>query len=657
MVEPTAPLTEKQEEEQRVREQVRQAIEARKAEALRKYRETEIAKVEAEFEKELQAKKAEAEAAFRRQEKEVEARFKGRQTFIRKIETKAEARRRGRLLRPTERKAVEAEVKAELTAYEREKQAIRDVFEQGLTEWVVEQREAFKVQKKAVVQEYETQLEKWGTEATAKMEPKIGEYMALWKPKAVATKLIEAAPKIVPDLPRMEIKLFDIPVQGGVLRVGFDIGKFGEELMYGTIQAGAGLVASFESVAYGIGALAGVRDIPAPPATALGALMTEGITELGTATGLWTTRFERGELGRMDPRYALGSVLGDVVLIWAGGKVIAQAARPVKYVAAKIAAPIAKPFKAVVTRITTPITKPITTAWRGSRIDKFLYERSKWYVRATGAMPKAYVTMPKARLPSMLPVKGEVVPTIGIKDIRLAQLAKETFALTEAVGVTGYVPYPVAGVAPAAAPKIGVTILKPWVKAAVPTVTVKAGEFVGISEAAKKSIADFMKATRAEVAAPQLVQVPKKLVIGLPALARLPEVGVRAAIAYPSLGEILGMGAVIGVRAAPRVREKVAEVPALAPAVAQVARVKIAQVPVQKAVQVQIQTQLQQSVLGVPSPPPTLPLVPPPPKKKEKEEIRRIRRKRKREELAFRAGILEYDIREMTKLARHILKT
>lgn len=622
----------RQQEAARIRAASQAAIEKEKAKAKKKFEEEQVAKAEAEFEQQLAAKKAEAETAFRKQQQATARRYESRQVIARRIQARVGARKRGRLLRPSE----EAAVKVDDTAYKTAMAATREQFKESLASWMTEQRAAFETEKKVAVKQFESQLTAWETTEVRKMEPQITAHMVAFKPrvKGVTEKILEWKP---PDLPRMEIKLLDVPIDGGILRVGFDIGKFGEELMVGAVQAEAGFVASFESVAYSVGTIAGLKGLPAPPPTLTGALLTEGITGLGEATGLWTTKFEKGQLGRMDPRYAAGSILGDVLLTVVGGEVMKQAVRPAKAILGKAVA-------------------PVKTAWRGSRLDKFLYGHSKWYVERTGVLPKGYVGITKARLP---PKVG--LPTFGMEDIKLAEAARASFDITATTGMAGHIPYqlPFTG-AKTVAPKVGITILKPWVKPTIPTVSIQAGKMLGITETAKRNITEFLKSTQAQVVAPRLVHAPQKIASVLPTLVQIPEMGIRAAAAYPHLGEILGFGTAVGVKAVPKAKAKLILDPAaaVAPVAAAITKISLKQVAVQKTKQITMQTPLLEYVMQTPTAPPSqlIPSFPMKPRRREEEEPRKRKRKKRRDLIGFRAGILEYELKGIGDLAKHILE-
>jgi len=264
-------------------------------------------------------------------------------------------------------------------------------FEKGLTSWKEEQLGTWTTQAELLAEGQEQRMklemaswefaerEKWTSKMLSYREQqakvlegyKLGEFKETAKPQptSLSQQILAWTP---PDLPEWKIEFpFSIPVKGGAVQIGFDVGKFFEGLAKGGAEAGAGVIASGESLVYGVGGLLGLQT-PAPPPTLTASLLRSGVKGLGEATGQWKTSWEYdvGDIFmEQGAPYALGTLLGDVLMFWAGTKV----------------------EKAVTTRVipkvkqvVSPVTQKVSQAWRLSKTGIAL-EKSKIALRT--AMP------------------------------------------------------------------------------------------------------------------------------------------------------------------------------------------------------------------------------------------------------------------------------
>jgi len=122
----------------------------------------------------------------------------------------------------------------------------------------------------------------------------------------------------------------------------------------------AALIASPESLAYSVGALAG-KETPRPPPTITGAVITGTVGELEEKYG---------------QSYLMGSIMGEILLSYGIGKVAEPLTRPV-------VTAMGKPFQ--------PLVSSVKGAWKGSHPDIWLAKHSSWYFSKTGGLAQQVV--------------------------------------------------------------------------------------------------------------------------------------------------------------------------------------------------------------------------------------------------------------------------
>jgi len=240
----------------------------------------------------------------------------------------------------------------------------------ALKEWETTEKEALETQIKTYKQEaaagIATEIKEWKKEEAAKLEPQIKEWREAWQPKGLAEQMLEWK---APDLPKLDVELFKMPVKGGTLRIGFDIGKFAEGLAEGSVSAAAGLVASGESLAYSIGSLAGIKT-PRPPPTLVAGLIQTVPESIGAGQIKPSPQLEEMAKQKYAFTYAAATLLGDVIISYAVGKGVEKGAavlgktRVGVYVGTKLQPalrPIAK-FQYRLGKLTAPVTTRMVKA-------------------------------------------------------------------------------------------------------------------------------------------------------------------------------------------------------------------------------------------------------------------------------------------------------
>lgn len=500
-------------------------------------------------------------------------------------------------------------------------------FETTLGKWKAEQR-----------WEFDKNVSQWRYEyLKAKREyvPSIAEMMLGW-----------AAP--VFDIGR--IPIIQIPVEKGVVKVEFDIGKFISTGAEATVAAGAGFVGGMESFIYPVMGLAGFKT-PAPPPTVSGALIQTGISSILGGEIKPSPQFEEMQKMKYPVTYAASTVLSDLILGYVIGKGIEKA-----------------------------IVQPAAKAFKGSRIERYLIGRGMeiregvpiakgyWARRAAKEIAPQIVSVPR------LPEK------VGMEFVKRAPAVKGAWEMMLAPRTAGLLITPAKAVTPAAAkalPRltvIGALGAKPFVQYALPpqppakmkplmdimreptgfqrykwTMPItKEGMFIkGKLPSLKDLLKEFAKAEKGQVMLPQLITLPKKIVSTLPKLTTA--LGITGA--SPLAGQILGATTFLGVKMlsspvfAPAAlkapsRLKEMQVPSLSELMGlgaiQVAKEEQVVSPVQALIMEQVQMpvldplQILTPSFQIPILPPPPSLKPPPPtRRREEEEMRRRRVKRK----------------------------
>lgn len=354
---------------------------------------------EAKFIKSLGVQKKQIEAGY---EKKV---IRTRKTFKRKVQAgiqeakriaareaktyAAVAPRKLRAYKKTEYQMFEEAVGLETEVFEKEVKTWQEravgEYETGLKEWKVEelakQKKAMKewekaekktleteisIYKKEAAAGLEAEIKEWKKEEAAKFEPHIEKWREAWQPKGLAEQMLEWK---APDLPKLDIELFKMPVKRGTLRIGFDLGKFAEGIAEGSVVAAAGVVASGESLAYSIGSLAGIKT-PRPPPTLVAGLIQTVPESIGAGQIKPSPQLEEMAKQKYAFTYAAATLLGDVVISYAIGKGVEKGAAVIgktrvgAYVGTKLQPalrPIAK-FQYKLGKITAPVTRRMVKA-------------------------------------------------------------------------------------------------------------------------------------------------------------------------------------------------------------------------------------------------------------------------------------------------------
>jgi len=194
-------------------------------------------------------------------------------------------------------------------------------FAKEIQEWESKERESLETQLATAEAEakagFKTQIAIWKKEEAAeKLEPFIETWRKEWQPKSLAERILEWK---APDLPEIHLTLFKIPVKGGEVRLGLDVGKFAEGLAEGTAAAAAGLTASAESLVYSVAGLAGVPT-PRPPPTFIGGLISSGVVSIKAGELKPSPQLEELTQKPYAFTYAAATLLGDVLLGYGMGK-------------------------------------------------------------------------------------------------------------------------------------------------------------------------------------------------------------------------------------------------------------------------------------------------------------------------------------------------
>lgn len=193
--------------------------------------------------------------------------------------------------------------------------AQRSVFEQDLTSWESQVRSSF-----------EAEVSSWKKEQQPSFESQLVEWEKAWQPRGLAERM-------------MDIKIPSLDL-GGKLAQAYK-GKLPRLTLSGIDFSGkapevhplalaAGIVASVESLVYGVGQLAGLKT-PRMPPTLTGGLISSGIESVMK----WqlTPSSELEQISKMEPAYAAGSIMGDILIAYGIGKAVKAGTKAVKGVA------------------------------------------------------------------------------------------------------------------------------------------------------------------------------------------------------------------------------------------------------------------------------------------------------------------------------------
>lgn len=341
----------------------------------------------------------------------------------------------------------------------------------------------------------------------------------------------------------------------------------------------AGIVAPFEATVIGVAGLAGVktaRPMPTPVSAGVSSVFHSIFTAGRPEWSPSAVRF--GELAMESPEYAAGAAIGDVLLFWAGGKVMG-----------KIDVALGSPLARTETWLATKVTKPLV----GTRLDKFLYSHKVPYISKTWKqlhpiMGTHTITPPYPQAATGLPIvsrellqieksivfegytalgKGAVMyfPKTPILETAAPVITGTPFTALPTItiiGAMGEKPY-VSVAAPKGRP---VELPKPSIQEMMTPLSFEKYKWtMGVStqlsyQAAKlPTLADLMKSQKAATTLSNLITAPKKIVSTLPKLITTPPIGLKGA-ALPSVSAHI-FGAAVTV--APRVLEKARVTPSL----------------------------------------------------------------------------------------------
>jgi len=201
------------------------------------------------------------------------------------------------------------------------------ISEKDLAAWEAEQRTAF-----------ETQISEWKTTQLKNYNLQVAQWRKEWKPKGIAERMMDWK---VQTTPLDWMKGVTTPTKAPLAPV-------------------AGIVASGESLVYGVAGLAGV-ETPRPPPTLVSALISKGV---GAVTGKPSTELET-MYEQYGKEYVGGTLVGDVILAIGLG------------IAAE--------------KVVSPVISAVKGAWKGSRPDIWLAKHSSWYYSKTGGLAQQVI--------------------------------------------------------------------------------------------------------------------------------------------------------------------------------------------------------------------------------------------------------------------------
>ena len=459
----------------------------------------EIAKSRSSFESELQRRRQAEEAKRKQQFEEALASQMPREQLgiLGKIGTVRETAKREYAMkyrRQISPRELEQKISPIIQGYEQElaksvetaRSQQYTAISEDLSAWVEGERAGF-----------ESETSKWKTEQESKFEVSIKEWGSSWQPAGLGER-ISAYAKSAPYQP---MKPF--AGQEPYLNLLAGIVGTGESFIYGL----ANLFEPAKVVGVLIPETKGFPSPPLPrsPPTMSGALIGQGAEAL---TGQPSD--ELSKLKEMGSAYALGTVVGDVLLGYGLGKV----------------------FK--------PLTGELLG--RGSKVDLWLYKHSKWYAARTP--PSAgFVLMPAEGLPA----GGEGLSLhqmIFNEKVLKAQDVAWGFAETPRTSLLMVIPQ-------TGLPYAEKEMLPAWqhflyksVPAkALPTLTFAGGKLS--SSGRLPSFKDFLTSTSGSATIQRMGSAPLKASSLLPELIFSPVVGVGSRV---SLSTVLGLGAVLGLK-------------------------------------------------------------------------------------------------------------
>lgn len=315
-----------------------------------------------------------------------------------------------------------------------------------------------------------------------------------------------------------------------------------------TLSVPVGVVASGESFAMAmvdIGNIAGVWKIPHPraPITLSGGLI--GGVGGYVFRGGDVSEFQR--LGDVPVGYLVGSALGDYLIGLGIGKGISYAKRGVSYATRGIVARVAEsPAVIGMEQKLSHLDYVVHQAWqsrtewikqalptfRGSSLDKFLFEHSAWYQRTTGGMAKEVVSFPSVAY-SVPSIRSEIFAYGLTRGVSVLQTFKPEIAVSRKFIPTYYAWG--GGFDYLLVPAITDISKYEHVYKPMPKEYMR-----GFEKPQPKSLSDFLKSTRGEMALSRLISTP--ITIGhiiLPTIEKLPSMS--KTLFSPLL---LGIGAV-----------------------------------------------------------------------------------------------------------------
>lgn len=500
---------------------------------------------------------------------------------------------------------------------------------------------------------FETGLQDWRQKQLWQFQKGVGE----WREEYIQAKR-EYHPSIAemmlgwaaPVFELGKLPLIEIPVEKGVLKVEFDMGKFISSGAEATVAAGAGFVGSVESLVYPVMGVVGFKT-PAPPPTLSGAVIETGIKSIIGGKITPSPQFE--EIGKMKypVSYVAGSVLSDIIIGYGISKGVEKA-----------------------------VVQPVVKAFKHSRLEKFLIQRG---IKIKEGVPivKGYWAKKAAREIAPQIVSFPRLPEkMGMEFVKRAPAVKGAWDLILAPKSAGLLITPAKAVTPTAVkalPRltaIGVMGAQPFVRYAMPPqppvkmkpmmdimreptgfqrykwtmpVTKELSFVKGKLPSLKDLLTELAKSKKGQVMLPQLITVPKKIVSALPQLSTA--LGVTGA--SPLASQILGAAgflalktmispvlapAALGAPTKPKAmpRFSLADLIGLAPA--EVAKEEQEVSPVAATITEQVQEIIQVPVIEplqivTPSymPPPFIPthpppsLKPPPRRRAEEEELKK----------------------------------
>jgi hypothetical protein len=204
------------------------------------------------------------------------------------------------------------EIEKNIQAVASWEQEQKGLLEENLVAWESEAKAGF-----------ESGLSAWKEGEVARMEGQIGEWRKTWQPKGLAERMMEIK---VPSLDLSGKLAEALGVKPMMLDPYGRIGIKPYKPEVTPLALPAGIVASVESFAYGIGQIAGVPTPRIPP-TVSGGLISSAILSIQKGE---LTAAQELERVRMEPAYGAGTIIGDVFVALGIGKAAKVGAKAVK---------------------------------------------------------------------------------------------------------------------------------------------------------------------------------------------------------------------------------------------------------------------------------------------------------------------------------------